>query len=377
MWAGKGFTGVVGGGGYARYGPLHVQIAPEAFITQNRAFELAPNGLAGSGAQRDSRFPTRIDNPQRFGDGSYARLDAGASAVHLEVSGLTVGLSSAGQVWGPAIHYPLLLGNNAGGFPHLSIQSSKPANVGIGQVHGRLMAGSLQQSAFSPVVSGELRRFISGFVLVFLPRGLQGLEIGLERVAESVWPEGGIGLGDVFRPFSKVVSLGYRDGVNLLNENQIAGAFFRWTIPAAGVEVYAEITRNDSARDIRDYLIRPDDLMARVFGLQKVWRGTGGNLIALRAEVVNAETHHSERGNRFRGAGPRPTSWPPYFHNVVRQGHTQHGQILGSPTAYGGAGWTVGVDLYHPDGRWTMGPIPKPTAGLASGGSGGLRPRRG
>ena len=27
---------------------------------------------------------------------------------------------------------------------------------------------------------------------------------------------------------------------------------------------------------------------------------------------------------------------------------------MGSPTAYGGAGWTVGVDLYHPDGRWTI-----------------------
>jgi len=353
VWAGKGFTGKMGVGGYARYGRLHVRIAPEAFITQNRTFELAPNGLAGDGAQRDSRFPTRIDNPQRFGDGSYARLDGGASAVHLEVSGLTLGLSSAGQVWGPAVHYPLLLGNNAGGFPHLFIQSSKPTNIGIGQVHGRLIAGSLRQSPFSPVSAGERRRFISGFVLLFLPRGLQGLEMGLGRIAESVWPEGGIRLGDIFRPFTNVVSVP-GDGSNLLDENQIAGVFFRWTIPAGGIEIYAEVTRNDSAGDIRTYLIRPDDLMARVFGLQKVWRGTRGNLIALRAEVVNAETHHSERGNRLRDAGPRPPSWPPYFHAQVQQGHTQHGQILGSPTAYGGAGWTVGVDLYHPGGRWTI-----------------------
>ena len=353
VWAGRGFTGVLGGGGYVRYGRLHVRIAPEAFVTQNRAFELAPNGEAGNGAQRNSRFPNQIDNPQRFEDGNYARLDGGVSAVHVEISGLTMGLSSAGQVWGPAIHNPLLLGNNAGGFPHLFIQSSKPANVGIGQVHGRLMVGSLRQSALSPVTSGELRRFISGFVLIVLPRGLQGLEVGLGRIAESVWPDGGIGLGDIFRPLTNFVSVPGDDS-NRLDENQMAGVFFRWTIPAGQVEVYGEITRNDSARDIRDYLVRPDDLMARVLGLQKTWRRPQGGLLALRAEVVSAEVHHSERGNRFREGQEQPRPFPPYTHHRVRQGHTQHGQILGSPTAYGGAGWTVGLDLYHPGGRWTL-----------------------
>ena len=30
------------------------------------------------------------------------------------------------------------------------------------------------------------------------------------------------------------------------------------------------------------------------------------------------------------------------------------GQILGSPTAYGGAGWTLGMDFYDESGRWTV-----------------------
>ena len=45
---------------------------------------------------------------------------------------------------------------------------------------------------------------------------------------------------------------------------------------------------------------------------------------------------------------------PQYYHDRVTQGHTQAGQNLGSPTAYGGAGWTAGVDLYHGQGRWSV-----------------------
>ena len=49
---------------------------------------------------------------------------------------------------------------------------------------------------------------------------------------------------------------------------------------------------------------------------------------------------------------PRPL--PRYYHSGVRQGHTQYGQILGSPTAYGGSGWTLGLDLYDQDGRTSL-----------------------
>ena len=45
---------------------------------------------------------------------------------------------------------------------------------------------------------------------------------------------------------------------------------------------------------------------------------------------------------------------PLYSHGQVRQGHTHAGQLLSSPTAYGGAGWTVGFGLYHEQGRWTV-----------------------
>ena len=42
------------------------------------------------------------------------------------------------------------------------------------------------------------------------------------------------------------------------------------------------------------------------------------------------------------------------MHRVLQQGHTQLGQILGSEAGPGGGGSTLAVDLYHPDGRWSV-----------------------
>jgi hypothetical protein len=352
LWAGKGFSTVARGGFWARLGPLHLRLAPEVFWTENASFGLAPNGRAGEAALRDPRFPNNIDHPQRFGDVEYARLDPGSSALHLELPLLTLGASGAPQWWGPTLHYPLMLGNNAGGFPHAFVQTGGPINLGLFHLHARVLGGRLDQSPYSPVQEGETRRFISGAVLVMTPRGLPGLEVGAHRMAEMIWPEGGIGWNEVGRPFSNIVNY-HEEGQNPEGENQLAGAFFRWAFPGAGFEMYAEILREDFTRDIRHLIVEPDDLMARVFGFQRVWVSGGGSLVALRGEVVSSEVHHSERGDRFRD-GRTPHPQPRYIHGQVLQGHTHHGQILGSPSAYGGSAWTLGVDRYHPKGRWSL-----------------------
>ena len=353
LWAGKGFTTLARAGAWARLGPFHLRLAPEVFWTQNASFRLAPNGRTGEEALRDPRFPGDIDHPQRFGGWEYTRLDPGFSALHLELPLLTVGASGASQWWGPSLHYPLMLGNNAGGFPHAFVQTGGPLNLGLARLHARILGGRLDQSPYSPVQEGETRRFISGALLVLTPRGLPGLEVGAHRMAGTVWPKGGIGWADVGRPFRDVVSsLG--EGRNPGNEHHLAGAFFRWVFPGAGFEMYAEVLREDFDRDLRHYIVEPDDLMARTFGFQRVWARQGGSLVALRGEVVSSELHHSQRRDRFGDGTTDPRPLPRYIHSGVRQGHTQHGQILGSPTAYGGSGWTLGVDRYGRRGRWTV-----------------------
>ena len=348
IWAGRGLTALVEGGGFFRYGPLHLRLAPEASWSENGNFGLADNGYSGSAAYWDELHPETIDRPQRFGEEDYVRMGMGSSAVHLALPGISVGLSGAGQQWGPALHYPLLLGRNAGGFLHAFGQTDSPVNLWAIRFNARYIFGWPTRSDFPPLLLENGRRFITGAVVSLTPRGVDGLELGAARFIHSVPTQGGFPVRDVLRLF-----LGATDdsSKNRITENQLASVFFRWSFPNAGVEVYGEVVKDDFSRDLRHIIEEPDDMLARVFGFQKVWARSDGRLAVLRAETVNALVHHSERFDRLRlGSSPLRL----FYNGGVHQGHTHAGQLLSSPTAYGGFGWTVGGDLYHAQGRWTI-----------------------
>ena len=349
IWAGRGLTALVEGGGFFRYGPLHLRLAPEASWSENGNFVLADNGYFGSGAYWDELHPTTIDRPQRFGEKDYVRMGMGSSAVHLALPGISVGLSGAGQQWGPALHYPLLLGRNAGGFLHAFGQTNSPVNLWAIRFNARYIFGWPTRSDFHPMLVENGRRFITGAVVSLTPRGVDGLELGAARFIHSVPTQGGFPVRDVLRLF-----MGATDdsSKNRITENQLASVFFRWAFPRAGVEVYGEVVKDDFSRDLRHIIEEPDDMLGRVFGFQKVWARSDGRLAVLRAETVNALVHHSERFDRLRVSGGAPL--PLYLHLQSGVGHTQLGQILGSPTAYGGTGWTIGLDMYHALGRWSI-----------------------
>ena len=353
LWAGRGINLAVRGGVVARVGPLYARFVPEILFSQNADFDLVPNGMSGEGRFRDPINPNAIDKPQRPSDGAFVRVGGGWSGIGAGLGPVAVGFTTASQHWGPSISYPLLLGRNAGGFPHAYVQSSRPLDIGIGRVHGKFIAGGLGQSDFSPITVEETRRFVSGAVLVLLPGGIDGLEIGAGRFVQGIWPEGGIGVRELLRPFGTGVSTGGLES-NPSGENQIAGAFFRWRFSSAGIEVYSEVIREDFTRDLRHLFVEPDDLMARVFGIQRVRASSHERISVIRGEVVSAQAHHSERGDRFRKPGAVIDPLSRYQHGEARQGHTHRGQVLASPTAYGGSGFTLGYDRYDPAGRWSL-----------------------
>ena len=117
-------------------------------------------------------------------------------------------------------------------------------------------------------------------------------------------------------------------------------------MPRSGFEVYAEYGREDHNADRRDLTLEPDHDASYLFGFQKVWRRTSSHLWSVHAELLNSRISHLQLGR---------TQAPFYVHTPVAQGHTEEGQVLGSPAAYGGGGWTVEVNRYDRDGGWTAG----------------------
>lgn len=342
LWAGRGLTAAASAGVEVRVGSaLSLRVEPMVFWSQNRAFPLLVDERPDSLRFLDPYFPTQIDHPQRFGDGSFTRIDPGQSSLRVDVRGLAAGISTANQQWGTAIDQPLLLGANAAGFPHAFAGTGRPLNVGLGRVHGRIVWGSLGQSAYSPVRGHGSRRLMTGIVGVFLPARMQGLELGIARFFHEPWPEGGVEARDLLRP----VETFFRESIDDRGEaeNQLAAVFFRWPLPRSGFELYGEYLREDHNYDLEDLIMEPDRSAGYLLGGRKVWGGARV-MRTLRAEWVNTARSHLHQGSHQA---------LPYHHFATRQGHTVGGQLLGSPAAYGGGGSVVAVETFTPRGRWS------------------------
>ncbi|HEX7240396.1 MAG TPA: capsule assembly Wzi family protein [Longimicrobiaceae bacterium] len=375
VWAGRGLTTVVQAGVSARYGPVSLVLAPVAFRTQNADFELSPNGLRGYRVYADDREPQYIDLPQRFGDEAYTRIDPGQSTLRVDARGVALGASTANQYWGPATQNPMVLGNNAPGFPHLFLGTSRPVNLWIGKGHGRIVWGRLEQSDYSPIPPAVLpagmdptdfpitaadadklpvllgRRFMSGMVATFTPRGLPGLEVGGTRFFHTPWPRSGLSPRNFLKPAESLLKVYLSDtdasssDQKSDRDNQIASVFFRWVFPRSGFEMYGEFGKEDHNWNRRDAALEPDHHAGYMLGFRKASGLSGNRLLAVRGEVLNTEVSHIYL---VRSQSPF------YRHALTYQGHTERGQLLGSPAGFGGAGSVLAADYYHERGRATL-----------------------
>jgi hypothetical protein len=344
VWAGRGLTASALGGVQGAVGPLAFTLVPQVFGAQNAAFPILPNGMTGAAAFANV-YSTGIDLPQRFGDRPYGQVDPGNSNVTLSLFRTVVGVSTANEAWGPAVENPFLLGTNAAGFLHFFLGTDGPIEIGPVLGSLRVIAGRLDQSAYSPVL-GEPRRLLTGFVATLGTRALPGLEVGVARLFESTWPDSGLGIGGVIQPllrnpFKANLSASNGGGAGL-PDNQLASVFARWSLPDSRVAVYGELGREDNAYDARDLILEPDHDLSYLVGLERAWVRSTDHLVVFRAELLNSSISHL--------ANVRQEA-PPYVHTPVRQGHTQRGQLLGAPSGFGGGGALVQVNWYDPSGR--------------------------
>jgi hypothetical protein len=351
VWVGRGLTTAIQGGFTVRAGAASLAVAPVAFRAENQAFPLLETGLDGPLEYADGLRPGFIDLPQRFGSETYSRIDPGESSIRLDFPLVTVGVATGSQHWGPATEQPILLGNNAGGFAHAWLGTGAPADIWVGRVHGRMVWGRLEQSAYSPLDGPEGRRFMSGIIGVISPRGLPGLEVGLGRFFHSFWPETGPGASDFLKPIESFLKHRLPDfevipgDPKTDEDNQLASVFFRWVLPKDGFEVYGEFGREDHNWDLRDFLLQPDHDSSYMLGFRKAWRPHSSRIVALRGELLNAQVTHLARVR---------VQVPFYIHVPVRQGHTHRGQVLGAPAGYGGAAAVLALESLDRRGRWSV-----------------------
>lgn len=356
IWAGRGLTSAFSAGVYGSAGPISIALAPMVFRAENTAFPLFPSPLAcGCGAPL---YDVIVDRPQRFGTKPYQRVDPGQSSIRVDLFGVSAGVSSANEGWGPSVEYPFELGNNAAGFPHIFVGTSQSLPILVGRAQVRVIYGRLDQSNYSPVGGSKYYvsdyepgrlRFASGLIATFQPRGFDGLELGGSRFIHSVWPRTGIPSSYFRKPlqaFLKVNLPGIEQQV-ARTDNQLASFFARWAFRPSGVEIYGEYGRDDSAYDLRDFIQEPDHTRAYSLGLAKVFRRQSSRFDVIRVEIMNFLVPPLATTTRDEGSI--------YWNGLLHQGHTNRGQLLGADIGIGdAAASTFRWDHYTTSGRWAV-----------------------
>lgn len=342
----KGSQTQISFGAFFKYGPLSVQLKPEYVSAENLEYEGFPSeqyDIVWAGYY--DKYFNVTDITERYGEDAYSKLFWGQSSVRLTFDPVSVGISNENLWWGPGRRSSLLMSNNAPGFKHITLNTSRPVQTPVGSFEAQLIAGRLENSGLLPpqenrVYAGQSlyipkrddRRFLSGFVLTYNPKGVRGLFIGASQVSQMYYQDGGKRVSDFFPlllPFESKEAAAVRDRYSSL--------FFRWVLQKANAEIYGEYG-HQGKRSLKEFLVEPDRSAAFLLGIRKITplNKRPGEYIQTSLELTQLQqAYGTEKG-----------AW--YTSQVIRQGYTHMGQVLG-------AGIGPGSNLQSLDISWFKG----------------------
>jgi len=283
---------------------------------------------------------TNSDIPERFGNESINKFDLGDSFIELDYKVFSAGISNH-RIWsGPAIYNPLIFSYNAPGFLHTYLGTRDPFEFRYGRIETKWFWGGLQESGFFDEDTTNDLRIITGLLFNYSPSVIPGLHLGFNRTAFSYYPAGGPGLSDIFMAFR----LSQPDHVGDIDEafHSMMSFFGRWVFPEAGFELYAEWGRNDNRRRFRDLIAEPELNRGYVLGFIKNFNISTNRYFQLITEITNVENSSVTSQQRDFN------TW--YEHEVIRQGFTNRGQVLGANIGPGSSTQIMRLSYYEKRG---------------------------
>lgn len=333
--AGRGFSTQARVGVAGRWSVISAALAPEVAWQQNRWFETVPTGKANRLAFQSAWYGDGLDVPQRFGAGPLAHAGLGQSYLRVDAYGAAAGVSTENRWLGPGLRNSLLLSDNAPGFPHLFLGTSRPVDSPIGSLEVLALWGQLERSRY---VSAPNRPWFSALAVTYQPRWVPGLYLGGGRTFVESWAslQHRHFLSILSGPFGGLIPKGNRP-----DDNQAFSGWFRWVMPEAGFELYGEWGRDDGAASLEAMLRDPGRTQGWVWGFQKLLRA-GARTVRVQVEATRM---HDIRPPASEAGLP---SWYTHTEGVD---YTNAGQLLGAAVGPGGDSQFLAVDVLTATGR--------------------------
>lgn len=340
----KGGQQYLNAGVNLKWKQFEVQIAPEFVAAQNLSFEGFSADMDPGQWKDYYRFYNHIELPERFSDQPYTKFFGGQSYLKYQFKNTVLQFSTANKWWGPGYRNALVLSNNAGGFPHLSLANKKPIQTKIGAFNYEFIWGQLRNSNTPPPLSyltfrgnklyapkQDRVRAFQGMHINYTPTWYTNLTLGLEQ--SFVQYSGELsGLG-AYLPIKNIV---HRLPNDLPVQPIILTAvYFNYQLPAVQAKLYGEFGWNLNQTTARNFMLQPDKGMASVLGFSKLFPTTKKHYWEFVAEMTNLQLQ--TRAEQFTTSAP--PSW--YLAAYVRQGYTHNGQVIGAGIGPGATSQTI------------------------------------
>jgi hypothetical protein len=359
----RGAQSFLSTGFLAHFSILHIQLQPELVSAQNLAFPGFPDTFSSSTIGARFSFWNIGDSPERFGKTNYSKVFFGQSSISLRVGTFEFGAGTKNIWWGPGQWNSLIFSNNAPGFPHININTSKPAKTFLGYFEGQILIGRLESSGQDPTQLDDLNnsyflplnpdwRYLNGLMLSFTPRWIPSLSVGYTRTFQyynETRPNDLEGWLPILEPMAKekLFTNGNSVQYDKRTQSQQISIFGRYKITKAKAEVYFQFGRRDHALNWREFILNPEHARAYQFGFIKLAElSSKAKLLQIRGEV----THQQESVNRnLRYNIYGGQSW--HTHAPVR-GFTNYGQAMGVGIGTGSNVQTLEFSLVENWNKW-------------------------
>lgn len=307
-----GFQTYLSTGIFAKLGFFELQLQPEFVFGQNRPFVGFGSDFSTPILQSRFFYWNNGDNPERFGTSPNSRLWWGQSSAKLNFGAFAIGISTENIWWGPGQFNSLTFSDNAEGFPHITLETRKPAKTFLGNFEGQLIVGRLENSLLPPTQIDFLNqryfedfdgdwRYLNGISISYNPIFLPNLFFGFSRTFQQYNSLKGDKFLDwfpIFEVFQKegLFSNGNSVSYDSKGQDQQVVVSFRYLVPSAIFEIYGEYGRRDHAFNWREFILNPEHARAYLIGFQKL---IALNKLADYLQIRAEYTHQQESVNRY------------------------------------------------------------------------------
>jgi hypothetical protein len=334
-----------------KLGVIEINLQPEWLKVQNIPQQYYP------GNPEDGNFMPKyfgsvanvIDNFRQFGTKKIDTFSLGQSRIGLKLGPVSVGYSNQNNLWGPGLRNSLVLSNNAAGFNHLYLSTNKPIKSFIGNFEFSAITGLLDTNWYEDPDIPLMRSIWSGGIA---QKNLDQRKI--DAISTNWRPKWipNLFLGYAYsRQYYKHQLNSYGQTYSFFSKNftkvELGSLMFRFFLPKDHAEFYGEMgIPNKSPWPWKFFEKNPKT--GFVFGVTKLTKfKTVKSYLRINIEMCQLQLNNPKDlfypGWAF--VGGLPNSW--YTSDIIKQGYTNQGQILGASIGPGSNSQTINLSYHY------------------------------